>query len=110
VLLTENTEEERVIAKAIRDRVAAKGKNSNVDFIAAGADLVPTQQAEKQAVLKDLGEILSEIKLSWLDKEQRPLFKQATTMTKAEPWTKADLPVEVQRQFKGINGKDEEGF
>ncbi len=109
VILTSSYAEERVVAKALRDRQADLGEASTIDFIAAGEDLIPLGQEEKLPVIQAIGRILERVKPSWLEPQDRKKLADAKRMTATTPYQRADMPAEVRRQFEGPGGK-EEGF
>ncbi len=110
VLLAADEDEERAVASAIRKRRDAAGEESTVDFIAAGADLIPLAQDEKHLVIKDIGRIIRKIKPKWLDPEDRGRLRDLKRMTSIEPFDQKDLPVEVRRMFAGPDASIQEGF
>lgn len=109
VLLTENTADERATVRALTDRKAALGEASTVDFVAALDDLVPAEQGEKRKLLGKLEKLLSKVQPDSLDAPTRARFDELSRMVRAEPFSRADLPESIQRQFVGLN-KGESGF
>jgi predicted RND superfamily exporter protein len=110
VILTENIETEREVVKAIRSVKEGRGEKSTIDFVAAAADLVPLNQQEKQPVLARIGELVNRVDPDVLKEEQQKQYHLLKKMTQATPFTSADLPLEVKRQFYGVSGKDQGGF
>ncbi len=109
-ILTSSSEEERVIVDALRAKQASLGDATTIDFIASSVDLVPQNQEAKAPIIADIGTIVRKVKKSWVPKEYRQNFGKAKKMVASSPYTKDDLPDEINRQFKGINAKANEGF
>ena len=110
VVMTSEMEAERAVARELRARQQRLGARSAVDFVAAGADLVPPRQEEKRDVVRRIGRILRRIKPSWLTPEQRDLHASVLRMAKAEPFSRRDLPETVLRQFQGPDAGPDDGF
>ncbi len=111
VILTEDEASERAAVEAIRARPQARaGASSTVHFVASVADLVPENQQAKQPVIEEIGDILRRIRPAWLEPSQRERLDDLQRMTKAQPFGRADLPVELRRQFQGPGASSESGF
>ena len=110
VLLTADESEERTVASALRSRTEVIGDKSTIDFIAAGADLVPHEQEEKQKIISDIGRVVGRVKPKWLHPEDRNRLRDLKRMTSIAPFNRKDLPVEVKRMFAGPDASIEEGF
>jgi len=106
VVLTDSLEMEREVVRQLEARKAARGKESTIDFVSALEDLVPgpREQAEKQAVLRELDATLSKLDPERLPEDTRATLKWALAMTKAQPFTKEDLPVSLRHQFESLDG------
>jgi uncharacterized protein len=102
VVLTPDPAAERAVVEELARRHKERGAASTVDFVAALDDLVPQQQAEKQQVLASIGEVLGKVKRDSLEADQRARFDDLKKMVTAQPFTRADLPESVRRQFMGI--------
>ncbi len=110
IVLTETADQERRTIEAFREAKGA-GEAKAVDFVAGVSDMVPGQQADKHEVLTKLARIVRKVKPSWLDDdEQRDALKRLRPMVEAEPFTRAQLPIEVRRQFQGPEATPDEGF
>ncbi len=110
LVLTEDAEQERAAAAALRGVREARGADSTLDFVSSLADLVPAGQAEKRPVIERIGRVVRRIKPTWLDEADRPLLEDARRMVDAAPFTRADLPPELRRVFTGPAAGPEEGF
>ncbi len=110
VILADTLDEERDVARALRERVATFGEASTVDFVAASTDLIPTEQAQKHAILQSLHTTLSEIKPSWLKSDLRQQLQLGMRMTDVAPFGRDEIPLTVRRQFYGPNGSMDAGF
>jgi predicted RND superfamily exporter protein len=103
VVLTPDPQSERAVVDELNRRKRQRGAASGVDFVAALDDLVPQQQAEKQQILASMAEVLGRVKRDALAPDQRARFDELATMVAARPFTRAELPVGVRRQFLGID-------
>lgn len=101
VLLTDSAADEAAAAAAVRAQKATLGADSGVDFVVSVADLLPEAQVAKQAVLAEIGAQVARIKPKRLSPAQRDRLARLKTMAEAIPFGRADLPVEVRRQFEG---------
>ena len=110
VVMTDDIEAERATARVLRERQERLGTRSAIDFVAAGADLVPAQQEGKREVIRRIGRVLRRIKPAWLEPEQRDLLAAAQRMALAEPFSRSDLPETVRRQFQGPDAGPDAGF
>jgi uncharacterized protein len=102
VVLTPDPVTERAVVAELTRRRKERGPASTVDFVAALDDLVPQQQAEKQQILASIGEVLDKVRRDGLDADQRRQFDELKMRVAAQPFTRADLPESVRRQFMGI--------
>lgn len=103
VVLTPDPASERAVVQELTRRKQQKGAASHVDFVGALDDLVPQQQEEKQAVFASIRESLAKVKRDSLDANARTKFDELQQMVEAQPFTRADLPEGVRRQFLGID-------
>ena len=110
LVLTESEAEERAVADALRAGRAERGATSTIDFIASVADLVPPDQARKQAILSKIRRIVRRVKPSWLSPEDQERRTTLLKATQAVPFDRATLPVLVRRQFQGGEASTQEGF
>ena len=104
-ILTENAKDEADLAAALRARSAAAGSESSVDFVASVNDLIPENQQEKQALLKQIKRQIEKVKDSQLDEDTQEKFANIKKMLVAEPFTRDTLPVELKRQFVDADGE-----
>jgi uncharacterized protein len=109
VVLTDTPANERVVVNELLRRKKELGERSTVDFVAAQDDLVPQEQVEKKQVLEEMDKTLARFDPADFEGDQRVALERAKTMVKASPFTRADLPETVRRQFQGI-GEIESGF
>ncbi len=110
VVLTNSQEEERQAAAALRDRQDELGDATTIDFVAAGADLIPLDQPAKWEILQSLDKTIAGVKASWLPKDMRSRFALLQRATKIPPFGVEDWPPEVSRQFRGPDGTADDGF
>lgn len=101
IALTPDAASERRAAALLRARKAERGPASGIDFVGSVADMVPTEQPAKRAVLDRIQKVLAKVKPKWLDPEDRERLADLREMAAARPFTRATLPLEVRRQFEG---------
>ncbi|WP_164017949.1 efflux RND transporter permease subunit [Pyxidicoccus trucidator] len=104
VVLTDSLEMEREVVRQLEARKAARGKESTIDFVNALEDLVPGQQAEKQAILQSIAAKLGKLDPERLPEDSRASLLRALHMAAAKPFTEAELPVGVRHQFESLDG------
>ncbi len=109
VVLTNTSQEEREVVDILRERKKAHGADSTIDFVAALDDLVPPQQAEKREVMNQIAATLAKVNPDKLDAKTRENFDDFKSMIDAKPFTRADIPPGLRRQFEGVS-KAEGGF
>jgi predicted RND superfamily exporter protein len=102
VVLTSDPATERAVVAELTRRRQLRGTASTVDFVAALDDLVPQQQPEKQQILASIGQLLDKVNRDRLDADARKDFDDLKKRVTAQPFTRADLPESVRRQFMGI--------
>ncbi|MBS1150303.1 MAG: hypothetical protein H6Q89_2001, partial [Myxococcaceae bacterium] len=110
VILTDKTSSERALVKALKDRQKAQGKKSTIDFVSALDDLVPIQQVEKREILDQIKKTLDKVDAEKLDKPTADRLTNFKKMVEPTPFTRADIPISVRRQFEGVKPGQEGGF
>lgn len=111
VVLTDTVADEQAVVEALRSRPeAATGAETTVQFVASVADLVPTEQLRKQTILQQIDDVVSRIRPGWLEADQRERLEEIQRMTRARPFSRGDLPVEIRRQFQGPGAPPDSGF
>lgn len=106
VMIPGSPAEERAVVEELRTNQARLGERSTVDFIASIETLVPPEQERKQEVLRRLSAQLEDVPEGRLDARQRQQLEELRTAARASPFTVADLPASVRRQFEDLSGKD----
>lgn len=110
LVLTDRPEQEGQAADALRKVKADAGADSTIDMVATLADLVPDRQAEKKQVIDRIAKVVRRVKSKWLDDDLKDARKQVLRMAKQPPFTRAQLPDAVLRQFQGPTARPGEGF
>ena len=110
VVLTDDEDTERAVVAALRERKKEYGDKSGIDFVASAADLIPTNQDEKHAILKKLAKRIRKVKRSWLPEKHRDRLDELKRMVNAKPFGRKDLPEQIRRQFQGEEAKGEQGY
>ncbi len=107
VMLTSSFADEARVAAELRARAEQRGDASTVRFIASSADLTPPGQAEKRAIIQQISTTLERIPRSRLGDAEQKKYDRAVKMSRAQPFNRDDLPVEVRRQFDGVRSNGE---
>lgn len=110
LVMAESREEAVRIGDALRKTQRSNAENSTIDFLASQADLVPTGQLEKKAVMDEIYTIARKVKSSRLDRPMRRKLRKLKKMAQVEPFTAADLPKTVLQRFETIDGSTSSGF
>lgn len=110
VILTDKTESERALVKALKDRQKEQGKRSTVDFVSALDDLVPTNQPEKREILDQIKKTLTKVDAEQLDKPTGEKLARFKKMVEPMPFERSDIPISVRRQFEGVKTGEAGGF
>ncbi|WP_224367916.1 efflux RND transporter permease subunit [Hyalangium versicolor] len=105
VVLANSPEEERAVVRELREQKERLGERSTIDFVASLETLVPTDQAAKQKVLKQIQGLLEDVPEGQLDAKQREQLTELRAQVRATPFTVEDLPVSMRRQFEGLQGQ-----
>ena len=98
IAFADDAEEARAAAETLRTRSSTDA--SPIDVVIAADEVVPVDQSDKQPLLEALREELTNVPDNAIKREEdRARLNAFRHMTKAEPFTRQSLPVEVQRQF-----------
>ena len=100
VVFADSGEEAEATAEEIRKRKAERGPDTTVDRVVTLTDLVPKNQAEKAPVVEEIGELVGKLRDDNLDDQKKAQRDKLARMAEQKPFTKADLPLEVRRQFE----------
>jgi uncharacterized protein len=104
VVLAESQEDARSAASAIRARSSALGASSTIDRVLSLTDLVPEDQTAKAATVAEIAALLRRVDTGHLSEDERKRLDRARELASAGPFTRADLPEEVLRQFRDTRG------
>ncbi len=110
LVMTENREEAQRVAQKLRATQNTTDGATTIDFIVTLTELVPDDQGAKAEIIERLKTTARRIKLSKVPRELRSSVKELRRMTKAQPFTQDDLPENIARQFRRINGELDTGF
>ncbi|MFO0598599.1 MAG: MMPL family transporter [Myxococcaceae bacterium] len=102
VVWVDSLDTARKVSAIARDVQKEGGPETNLAQIASLNDLLPYDTEKRLAIMAELGGLLDKIPNSKKNDER---VKQLVEMTKAQPWTLADLPVEFRRRFEPFDGK-----
>ncbi len=106
VVLAQDESEARTVARTLRARKKDNGESSTIDRVITLADLVPSGQRDKQPILEEIGDIARRLREDKLDPKQRTQRDDLLRMSRTPPFSRAQLPIEVRRQFTTANGKE----
>ncbi len=110
-LLTDSLDEERFVTAKLRRTMKDLGPASTFSMVASSSDLVPTHQAAKEPLIRDIGEAIRGVKAAWIkDPDARRQFKALERMVRAKPFTVDDLPMQLRLLFRGVTGRGQQGF
>lgn len=110
VVLTNTHEEELQVARELRRRSDALGKASTIQLVASSAEMVPEHQDEKLSLIEEIGRVVRRVRRDKLGDDEKKTLELVDRMVAAKPFTRAELPVEVTRQFEGIDPARGSGF
>ncbi len=102
VMLTSSMADESRVAAELRARAERLGAESSVRFIASSADLTPADQAHKQTIIQRIATTLARIPRGRLEPAEQEKYDRALKMAQARPFGRDELPIEVRRQFDGV--------
>jgi predicted RND superfamily exporter protein len=105
VLLTDSSADEAPLVTQIEANREKLGQASTVDFAAAIGDLVPPDQEAKQEILASIDATLERVDPEKLEPAVRKDYDRLARAVKARPFTRADIPASVRRQFEGVAGE-----
>lgn len=105
VVLADGPEQERAIVAALRTTMDAQGEASTIQQVLSLEDLVPEDAEAKAELIAAIGQSVEGTKAEWLDEDQRSRRARILEMTKAQPFGRADLPMEVRRELLARNGQ-----
>lgn len=109
VVLITTPDAERAVVAELRARQQQLGEASTIDFVSALEDLVPQQQQDKREILQEIAATLGKVDPSKLDAKTKERFDQLSRASASAPFSRADLPLEIRRQFDGV-GDSDRGF
>jgi len=104
VVLSSSREEDKAIAKALRDRDASLGDSSTIHMVANGSDVIADDQKVKYEELQGVEKRIRKLKVEDFEGEEREQFEQLQRMVDIEPFGPEDLPIAVRRKFFGEDG------
>jgi len=97
IALTDNKQEEAFVAETLRQNQIELKDKSGIDFLVSTSDLVPIEQAQKELIIRKIGKIVKKVKPSWLNESDLENLENLKKMTAANPFSYADLPIEIRR-------------
>ncbi len=106
VALTDNEEEARYVTKQFRHNQVLLEDQTGIDFLLSSHDLVPTDQTEKQRIIKKIGKTIRKVKDSWLDEEDLKKLVELKRMVKSAPFDFGQLPLETRQLFGSDSAED----
>lgn len=111
VILTDDTQSERLLVEALKERRAKAGKDSTIDFIGSLGELVPAHQEEKKAVLEEIHAAIAPIQPEWFENlSMRRRFEDLKHQVAMPTFTREDIPLSIRRGFEGTGQSKKGGF
>ncbi len=104
VILTEDAEHAALVAGAVKAEKEAGGKESPIASVLTLADVLPTDQARKIALLRDIKAQLGPRVVRALPAEDRDLVERLRDRTVLSEVTLADLPQHIRTLFEEKDG------
>ncbi len=92
----------RTVSGFARDIQAKDGDKSSISDIASLNDLLPYDTANRMKIVTELRELLEKLPNSAKEDKRVERF---TEMTRVQPWTADDLPIEFRRRFEPFDHK-----
>ncbi|MFN3202116.1 MAG: efflux RND transporter permease subunit [Bradymonadia bacterium] len=110
VVLVDSAEAERAAAARLQAAHREAETATTFDFVLGAGDLLPTDQQAHREVLDRLHGVLRKAKSKWMKTpEDKARLKTLKTMARAQPFSRADLPVGIRRQLWGQDDADATG-
>jgi predicted RND superfamily exporter protein len=104
VVLTESAEGADAVGRAVRAEKDAEGEQSPIASVATLADVLPTDQEEKLAVLRDITDQLTDRVVRDLPEGDRADVEKLRKTTELRTVAIGDLPAHVRRLFLEKDG------
>ena len=98
VVLTDNREQSRFVADALRKR-KIDSPESTIHLVATGDDVLPRQQVEKKVLVEKMRTIVDKLGTGKLTDDDRTKLDRLKRLVAAEPFGREDLPDSVGRMF-----------
>jgi len=97
--------DQQLVSQALRDQKEKSGAESAIHLVLSSADLVPKDQVKKAPIIAEIHRVGKKIRQSWVSKDQRSHLRALKKMSKGQPFTYEDIPMEMRRRFEDLTGK-----
>jgi uncharacterized protein len=97
VVWVDSLDSARKVTQLARERQKAQGDQSTVAQVGSVNDLLPADTERRLGVMAELGAVLETLPPS---KKEEPQVQRLMEMTRAQPWTLEELPIEFRRRFQ----------
>ncbi len=97
----EHALEVQQIALDVKKKV---GEHTAFSRVASINDMVPHDVEARQVQLGRIRELVKDLPKSLLEGEKGKRLEQFTAMTEAQPWSVAQVPLEIRRRFTALQG------
>jgi predicted RND superfamily exporter protein len=100
VILADTEDDAREAARVVRDQMRELGDRATVGLVTTRADLLPSAQEDKRAVLERIAKTLRRFQRAELDDDTKKKVDRLERMVKAAPFGAADLPDSLRHVFE----------
>lgn len=100
VILAESEADAREAARRVRKQMAELGEAATIGLVTTRADLLPSDQVEKQPLLERIAKNLRRFRRAELDADAKKQLEQLLDMAEAQPFTAAELPDALRQVFE----------
>jgi predicted RND superfamily exporter protein len=104
VILPKNRENTRKITASLRSTMAKQGSDGMIESVQTLDDFIPTQQAEKIAVLKEIRRLLPPRIMARLSPADQALVRELIVPEAFTPFSQTDLPLLILSKFRERTG------
>ncbi|MFL5318835.1 MAG: efflux RND transporter permease subunit [Myxococcaceae bacterium] len=104
ILLVNNLQDAQKVTDIVVAEKAKHGDQTAFWKVASLNDLIPTDVTARQAEIAKLGKVFDDLPESAKSGDNAKKVEALQKMTKAQPWTEKDLPLELRRRFQSLDG------
>lgn len=101
LLHVQTLDQAKVAAQIALDVKGEKGTETAIDRVASLNDFAPQDLDARRVQIDAIGALLGELPKSVLE---NPRTQELVAVTKSQPWTVDDVPLEIRRRFTALSG------